>query len=286
MVNDVTIRIMLLVKLIFKLLEKSADVETAFLYGLLRELIYMQCPEGMVINDDEVIKLEKTIYGLVQSARAFFARFKQVLLKIGFEQSLADPCLFIYKRDNQVVYMAVWVDDLLCHGHKELLNFVLKEIGKTFKLKIEDSTNDYLSCEIISNKDNTKIWIGQPHLIRKIESTFGEMVKGLPTYRTPGTPNLGLYKPINKEAVISPKDQTLYRTGVGMLLYLVKYSRPDISNAVQELSKGMKEPTPNAFKELKRVLKFVLDTRNKGLKMEPKYEDEVNWEMTVYTDSD
>jgi hypothetical protein len=28
-----------------------------------------------------------------------------------------------------------------------------------------------------------------------------------------------------------------------MLLYLVKYSRPDIANAVRELSKGMKEAT-------------------------------------------
>jgi hypothetical protein len=39
--------------------------------------------------------------------------------------------------------------------------------------------------------------------------------------------------------------------GVGMLLYLVKYSRPDIANAIRELSKGMKKATPDAIKELK-----------------------------------
>jgi hypothetical protein len=33
----------------------------------------------------------------------------------------------------------------------------------------------------------------------------------------------------------------------------------------------MKEPAPNAFKELKRVLKYVIDTKDRGLKMEPKF---------------
>jgi hypothetical protein len=40
----------------------------------------------------------------------------------------------------------------------------------------------------------------------------------------------------------------------------VKHSRPDISNAVQELAKGMAGETPAAFKDLQRVLKFVLQT--------------------------
>ena len=51
-----------------------------------------------------------------------------------------------------------------------------------------------------------------------------------------------------------------------MLLYLVKYTRPDIANAVRELSKGMLAATPGAMKELKRVLKFVIDTKEFGLK--------------------
>jgi hypothetical protein len=153
-------------------------------------------------------------------------------------------------------------------------------------LKIEDSTNDYLSCEIIMSKNNTKAWIGQPHLVRKIETQFGNMFKKLPKCKTPGTPHVGIYKPVSPEAVINQKDQSIYRSGVGMLLYLIKYSRPDISNAVRKLSKGMKEPMPNAFKELKRVLKYIIDTKDRGLKMEPKFGEDKNWNMTIYTDSD
>ena len=73
-----------------------------------------------------------------------------------------------------------------------------------------------------------------------------------------------------------------------MLLFLVKYSRPDIANAVRELSKGMKEATPDAMKELKRVIKFVLSTKGFGLKMEPKLVNNRadNWSIVAYSDSD
>ena len=285
-VTDITVRILLVAKLVYKLITKLADIETAFLHGDLEEEIYMECPEGLDHKEGEVVRLIKTIYGLVQSAQEFYKKLQKVLMGIGFSQSLADPCLFMLKRNNEVVYITVWVDDLFCEGHKDLLEYSLSELAKHFKLKIEENTNDYLSCEIIENKEGTKAWVGQPHLIKKIENTFGNMIKGLPKYKTPGTPGLGIFKPISEESVIAPKDQTIYRSGVGMLLYLVKYSRPDIANAVQELAKGMQEPTPGAFKELKRVLKFVVDTKYKGLKLEPKFDEATNWNMTVYTDSD
>ena len=50
-----------------------------------------------------------------------------------------------------------------------------------------------------------------------------------------------------------------------MLLYLIKFSQPDISNSVQELTKAMDRATEAHFKSLLRVLKFVLDTRDAGL---------------------
>ena len=72
-----------------------------------------------------------------------------------------------------------------------------------------------------------------------------------------------------------------------MLLYLVKHSRPDISNAVRELSKCMDRADYDAFKELRRVVKYVLDTPDYGLKIEPKVDNEnMEWNLIVYSDSD
>ena len=38
-------------------------------------------------------------------------------------------------------------------------------------------------------------------------------------------------------------DHAIYRTGVGMLLYLTKYSRPDIANAVSALTRHVQKPS-------------------------------------------
>jgi hypothetical protein len=72
-----------------------------------------------------------------------------------------------------------------------------------------------------------------------------------------------------------------------MLLYLVKHSRPDIANAVRELSKALDGTSPAGFKELLRVLKYVIDTKDLALKMEPmKPEKDMEWNMVAYSDSD
>jgi len=52
--------------------------------------------------------------------------------------------------------------------------------------------------------------------------------------------------------------QSKYMSGVGMLLYLVKYSRPYIANKVRDLSKCMDGATPAAYKNILRLVKFVL----------------------------
>ena len=43
------------------------DVSTAFLYGELEEVIYMQQPEGYDDGTDQVCQLQKSLYGLKQA---------------------------------------------------------------------------------------------------------------------------------------------------------------------------------------------------------------------------
>ena len=153
------------------------------------------------------------------------------------------------------------------------------------KLKIEGELDDYLSCETSFSCDKTRGWIHQPHLIKKIEKKFGSMVKNLQTYKTPGTPGGSILR--TTEMKITPEQQKIYRSGVGMLLYLVKHSRPDIANAVRELSKALDGTSPAAYKELMRVLKFVLDTRNMSLKIQPNKQDSLTeWDIVAFSDSD
>ena len=127
---------------------KIVDIETAFLYGDLEEETYMEAPEGIGATEDEVVKLEQTIYGLVQSARQFWKKLREVLKSISFEGGNIDPCLLFKKTKKGLVLIGLYVDDLLIIGNEEDINLVIKDIEKHFKVKIEGDLKDYLSCEI------------------------------------------------------------------------------------------------------------------------------------------
>ena len=285
-INDITWRILIIIKMIFGYSAKIVDVETAFLYGDLDEEIFMDCPPGMEHEEDECLELNKSIYGLVQAARQYYLKFTQVLRKIGFIGGKADPCLFKRQDTNGTVFIAIWVDDSLLIGDDLAIEATIKDLRKAgFNLKIEGSLDDYLSCEISMNDNNTKGWIHQPHLLKKLELKFGKDVEKLQDYTTPGTPGISTLR--DADLAVSKEEHKYYRSGVGMLLYLVKHTRPDIANAVRELSKALDKPSPAAIKEMKRVIKYVLTTKNQALKVAPTpmTQDEM-WTMTAFSDSD
>ena len=68
---------MIAIMMMMGLKAKIVDIETAFLHGDLEEEIYMDAPEGIGVTEDKVVKLEQTIYGLVQSARQFWKKANQ-----------------------------------------------------------------------------------------------------------------------------------------------------------------------------------------------------------------
>jgi hypothetical protein len=55
----------------WSLWDQIVNVETVFLHGDLKEEIFIETPEGMDAAKEGLLSLNKTIYGLVQSARQF-----------------------------------------------------------------------------------------------------------------------------------------------------------------------------------------------------------------------
>ena len=70
-----------------------------------------------------------------------------------------------------------------------------------------------------------------------------------------------------------------------MLLFLVKHTRPDIVNCTRELSKVLDRATVSAYKEMTRIIKFVLDTSDYGLRFEPNPNIGSKWSLNIYMDS-
>ena len=285
-ISDQTWKILLAYMMLTKCSSKIVDVETAFLEGTLDEDIYMEIPEGMDGTKDECVKLRRSIYGLVQAARQYYTLYIKSLRDCGFTGGRVDPCLMMRKNEKGVVYVAIWVDDSLLVGDDAAIDATIEDLQKAgFKLKIEGSLDDYLSCQIITNEKGDKGWIQQPHLIKKIDKAFGQLVRKMKVYKTPASTGIKIVR--NEDGPkINQEMQKTYRSGVGMLLYLVKHTRPDIANAVRELSKVLDGASPAAYKELMRCIKYVLDTRDLSLKFSPKLEEGQKWNIIAYSDSD
>ena len=84
----------------FGFLAKIVNVETAFLYGDLKEKIYKECPQGVLnVGKDDI--LNKCIYGIVQESRQYY---KRLLISLR-NQDLLDAmstCAFTLKRARNV----------------------------------------------------------------------------------------------------------------------------------------------------------------------------------------
>jgi hypothetical protein len=118
-----------------------------------------------------------------------------------------------------------------------------------------------------------------------LEAKFGHEVCNKRVYKTPGTARFKIVRPADDDDVINATLQGRYCSSVGMLLYLTKYSCPDLCNVVRELSKFMDRGTNGTYLEMLRVVKFVLDTKNFCLRIQPEFKGK-NWSLQVFCDSD
>ena len=132
------------------------------------------------------------------------------------------------------------------------------------------------------NKEKTRGWLGQLSIINSLEQKFGERTM---KEMTPGTPRFTARRLENEEDKVNAKDHETYRSGVGTLLYLTKHSRPDISNPVRELSKTMDAPAPAHLKEMYKLIRFVLSTKDYGLKFKL-IKNIRKWVLKALSDSD
>jgi hypothetical protein len=81
-----TIRVLLSLAASHGLLIHQMDVKTAFLNGELEEEIYMEQPDGFVVDGQEgkVCKLLKSLYGLKQAPKQWHEKFERTLTAEGF----------------------------------------------------------------------------------------------------------------------------------------------------------------------------------------------------------
>ena len=89
------------------------DVNSELLHGEVQEEIYMNQHECFQEDPSLVCKLKKSLYGLKQALRAWYAKMDAFLLSIGFIRCKYDPNVYLHKIGIVLQVIELYLDDVL-----------------------------------------------------------------------------------------------------------------------------------------------------------------------------
>ena len=93
-------------------------MNNAFLHGDLHEEVYIVPPQGLTTGcDNMVCKLKKSLYGLKQASSQWYEKLADSLCSRGYQHSDSDYSLFFKKRGSSLVFVAIYVDDIIMTGN-------------------------------------------------------------------------------------------------------------------------------------------------------------------------
>lgn len=149
-VKPVTIRIILTLALTYGWFIQQIDINNAFFNGLLQEEIYMMQPPGFATSNKSLVcKLNRALYGLKQTPRAWYERLNGALIQFGFKSSRCDPSLFTYASGSNLVYALVYVDDIILTGSSpSIISDLINKLNAKFALKQVGELDYFLGIEV------------------------------------------------------------------------------------------------------------------------------------------
>ncbi|GJZ65254.1 putative ribonuclease H-like domain-containing protein [Tanacetum coccineum] len=226
------------------------DVKSAFLYGKIKEEVYVCQPPGFEDLDfpDRVYKVEKELYGLHQAPRAW--------------------------DKGDILLVQVYVDDIIFGSTKKsLCTEFEKMVHKKFQMSSMGELTFFLGLHV-KQKENG-IFINQDKYVTDILKKFG-----FTDVKTASTP-MKTQKPLLKDEDGEEVDVHLYRSMIGSLMYLTS-SRPDIMFAVCACSRYQVNPKVSHLHAVKRIFRYLKGLPKLGLW----YPKDSTFDLVAYTDSD
>lgn len=235
------------------------DVKTAFLNGDLEEEIYVNQPEGFEKTQEshKVYKLQRSLYGLRQSPRAWNIKLDGMLKQLKFQKCTKEQSVYKRQIGDSFLIIAVYVDDLFVTGSSiSIIHEFKMEMEKRFEMTNLGKLTYYLGIEVSQGIEGIKI--KQEAYALKVLKAMG--MHDCNPVHVPMDPNVKYSKAEDEPET----DDTDYRKVVGCLRYLT-HSRPDLSYSVGIVSRYMQSPRESHAAAIKQILRYVKGTVKYGI---------------------
>ncbi|XRB16053.1 retrovirus-related Pol polyprotein [Pseudoscourfieldia marina] len=237
------------------------DVETAYLYALVQELIYMRPPKGTNYGPNKICRLLKSLYGLKQAGRNWYLDLKDYLVELGFKPGEVDIGMYsaAVGTENEI-WILVYVDDIIFASKNEQTKDIFAgHLRKKYRITEPAQLTWALGMKISFAADG--IILTQDLYMSKILERFG-FTSAAKSATTPLAHGTTLTRADEEDA----EARHLAQQFVGAILYAAVISRPDLSSTVRAMSHVMSKPPSNFEACKKHVLRYLSGTINRGIK--------------------
>ncbi|GJY38379.1 retrovirus-related pol polyprotein from transposon TNT 1-94, partial [Tanacetum coccineum] len=217
-----SIRTLIAISAVKGLYIHQMDVKTSFLNGYLNKEVYMEQPEGFVIQGQEK------------------------------KHNSADRCIYTRSTKDYTVVICLYVDDMLIIG--TTLDGILETksyLSSNFKMKDLGEVDTILGVKV--RRTNNQISLSQSHYINKILTKFRHL--DIKECNTPFDTSVKLEA--NSGRAVA---QLEYASVIGSLMYAMHCTRPDIAFAVSKLSQYTSNPSLEHWDAVSRVLGYLKRT--------------------------
>ena len=266
---------------------RTGDISVAFLHAAAAtDDLYMHPPTEFYNESDGIVwKLNKAIYGLRSSPKAWQTHLADVLQQLGLQRSTAEPN--IYYTQQRSTYILVYVDDLLLLGDEEVTNKIFAAIQQHLLLRptgtlTVGNTVSFLGRNITNKGDYYELGLSDSYNNTLLEEAGMESCKAA---TAPGTSALKT-PTADHDQQLSEEEHKAFRRAVGKLQWMT-YTRPDICYATKELARALQQPTSADQQKLKHLLRYIKGTTHYKQVMRPTVKlTQTTYDLNIYVDSD
>ena len=255
------------------LLIENVDVNTAFLYGEVKEEIYMDQPDGFV--DEEHLEkkcfLNNAIYGTKQAAYEWNIRLNAHLEGQEFTRAAAGRCVYVRQSYIEYSLVIIHVDDLMIFARtQEDIDKIKQALKTEFSIKEFGKLKYYLGIEVHRDRLSKTIRMNQRSYIKCLTERFG--VDSCKDVNTPSNESEKLSK-------LDPSEECInkwpYLELIGALMYIATCTRPDVMHAVGEAAKYCERHGKMHWIAAKRILKYLKTTADYSIQFDGKSKGEL-----------
>jgi hypothetical protein len=246
------------------------DVKMAFTQAPVDELLFMYPPEGVAdpTTFGKVCKLQKSLYGLKQSAKNWQDLTRDIFREQIFFSLLSDPCVYFCRKDEAWCVASTHVDDIFVLYNKPgkaLRDLLFLNFKKYVEIQNLGPISWALNTLILRDRQAGVIKISQEAYVTELLQRHAPQLRSSTSHqKTPG----GDYTPISEDSASDVTDESLkknFQSQIGGLWWLTGISRPDIYYAVHRCSKLQNRPNKKLGAHLQKIFSYLAGTISLGI---------------------